>query len=309
MVCVGLPSPQQVWSHGTNSFAQFSEAIQDESITAIEADIVLGRDTSARYCDTVVPIMAHPPSTESDLSAATFLDEATKSKKAKRRLTKHLKLDFKEFDAVEPTLEVFKNLKVDNNGKIVYLNADVLEGPGKSSVDINVPADAFVNKCLELMTSDDDSSSASYAFSLGFKVEVHSPWGHTDDHLREMASVVIRNNLIGRSRGVVLAINARLLYKNTQPFEHFLLEFPEIQILVWTGSTEPPISGRKVAFIRNRFATGGHCDRVGFDCKIAETYLHGLMWDVLVDVYGMYSFLCKILAVAFSLASYKPKDS
>jgi hypothetical protein len=231
MVCAGLPSPQQVWSHGTNSFAQFSEAIQDESITAIEADILLGRDTSARYCDTVVPIMAHPPSTESDLSAATFLDEATKSKKAKRRLTKHLKLDFKEFDAVEPTLEVFKNLKVDNNGKIVYLNADVLEGPGKSSVDINVPADAFVNKCLEMITSDvsspfkllvviaisdphcpfslslactrqqDDSSSASYAFSLGFKVEVHSPWGHTDDHLREMASVVMRNNLIGRSRG------------------------------------------------------------------------------------------------------------
>lgn len=67
---------------------------------------------------------------------------------------------------------------------------------------------------------------------------------------------------------MVLAINARLLYKNTQPFEHFLLEFPEIQILVWTGSTEPPISERKVAFIRNRFATCGHCDRVGFDCKV-----------------------------------------
>ena len=70
------------------------------------------------------------------------------------------------------------------------------------------------------------------------------------------------------SSGVVLAINARLLYKNTKPFEHFLLEFPEIQILVWTGSTEPPISRRKVASIRNRFATGGHCHRVGFDCKV-----------------------------------------
>lgn len=154
MVCVGLPPPDQVWSHGTNSFAQFSEAIQDESITAIEADIVMGRDTSAQYCDSILPIMAHPPSVESDLSAATFLDEATKTEKAERRLTKHLKLDFKEFDAVEPTLEVFKSLKVENNGKIVYLNADIIEGPGKSSVDITVPADAFIYKCLDLIASD-----------------------------------------------------------------------------------------------------------------------------------------------------------
>lgn len=154
MVYAGLPPPDQVWSHGTNSFAQFSEAIHDESITAIEADIVMGRDTSAQYCNTyVVPIMAHPPSIHSDLSAAAFLDEATKSEKAERRLTKHIKLDFKEFDAVEPTLEAFKSLKVDNNGKIVFMNADILEGPGKSSVDITVPADAFVHKCLELIAS------------------------------------------------------------------------------------------------------------------------------------------------------------
>lgn len=72
------------------------------------------------------------------------------------------------------------------------------------------------------------------------------------------------------SSGVVLAINARLLYKDTQPFEKFLLEFPDTQILVWTGSTEPPISRRKVASIRNRFATGGHCHRVGFDCKVRK---------------------------------------
>jgi hypothetical protein len=147
-----LPPPDQVWSHGTNSYAEFSRAIQNETVTAIEADIVMGRDTSSTNNDSNVPVMAHPPSMESDLSAATFLDEATKSQD-ERRLSKHLKLDFKELDAVVPTLVKLHSLKVNNDGNIVYLNADILEGPGKSSVDVTVPADAFLQTCLELIAS------------------------------------------------------------------------------------------------------------------------------------------------------------
>lgn len=149
-----LPHPDQTWSHGTNSFAQFTEAIQDADITAIEADIVMGRDLLAPDIDSIVPIMSHPPVLESDLSTATFLDQVTKGKD-ERILTKHVKLDFKHFDAVEPTLDAFQNLRVNGNGsKTVFLNADVLEGPGKSSADVTVPADAFVEKCLQLILSD-----------------------------------------------------------------------------------------------------------------------------------------------------------
>jgi len=151
-----LPSPEQTWSHGTNSFAQLSEAVQDNSITAIEADIVMGRDLSAPENDSVVPIMSHPPILESHLSAATFLDEATKGE-GTRILTRHTKLDFKHFDAVEPTLQAFKNLKVDGNGRCVYLNADVFQGPG--SADVTVPADEFVQKCLDIIISDVSSFS------------------------------------------------------------------------------------------------------------------------------------------------------
>ena len=73
--------------------------------------------------------------------------------------------------------------------------------------------------------------------------------------------------------GVVLAINARLLYKDTEPFERFMWDFPTVQILVWTGSTEPPISSRKVNFIKKQFVTSGHSQRVGFDCNVRSDYL------------------------------------
>ena len=194
-----LPSPEQTWSHGTNSAAQFSVAIQDASITAIEADIVMGRDLSAPDTDSIVPIMSHPPTLESDLSAATFLDQVTRGKGG-RILTRHIKLDFKDFDAVEPTLQIFKNIGVKWNGKVVFLNADVLGGPGKTSADVTVAADEFVRTCLQLI-HDGKGVDNNYAFSLGFKVEVHSPTGHTHDHLQEMATLIRRHDLIGRCAG------------------------------------------------------------------------------------------------------------
>jgi len=160
---MSLPHPDQIWSHGTNSFAQFSEAIQDTGITAIEADIVMGRDLSTPETDSIVPIMSHPPILESDLSAATFLDHATKGQK-ERIMTKHLKLDFKDFHAVEPTLQTFKNLRVNGNGKTIFLNADVLEGPGKSSADVTVPADEFVETCLQLIVSYSKFCCCAYPF-------------------------------------------------------------------------------------------------------------------------------------------------
>lgn len=222
-----LPHPEQKWSHGTNSRALFTEAIRSSHVSAIEADIVMGIDVS-ESCgdkDAVVPIMSHPPDVHSDLSASTFLDQATKGSDGSRILTKHIKLDFKDFDAVEPTLDVFKNLNVNGNGKTVFLNADVLEGPGKNAADVTVPADDFVQKCLAMMHSPKVSCTgiffllafsqfavlfqpfvlftmqANYAFSLGFKVEVHSPFGHTQDHLQEMAALVKRHDLIERCGG------------------------------------------------------------------------------------------------------------
>jgi Uncharacterized conserved protein (DUF2181) len=204
----GLPSCKQSWSHGTNTIEKCCDAIRDPVVTAIEADVIIGRDLRSPLEKPHIPVMSHPPHLESDLSAATFLDLVTKGGAEKtndaRSLSKHIKLDFKHFEAVAPTLRMFKSLDANGNGKTVFLNADVLAGPGKSPIDVTVPADEFIHTCLEHFSGANAqllSKGHNYAFSLGFKVEIHSPSGHTDDHLREMASLVKRHDLIGRCAG------------------------------------------------------------------------------------------------------------
>jgi hypothetical protein len=162
------------------------------------------------------------------------------------------------------------------------------------------------------------------------------PFGHTEEHLEDMIDVVRRHDLMNRSAGkaklccfrvekrphsandspiptdvsaiffhfatgVVLAINARLLVKNMPPFEKFLEHFPSSQLLVWTASGEPPISKRKIDRIKHHFHSHGTLDRVGFDCNVADTFLGGLAYDVLLDLYGLFLFVVKILSFAYTM--------
>ena len=70
----------------------------------IEADIILrGQGTQQQ---TLIPIMAHPPETDSDLSFADFLEMALQSNKG-------IKLDFKKMEAVEITMQKLKEIEKD----------------------------------------------------------------------------------------------------------------------------------------------------------------------------------------------------
>lgn len=54
----------------------------------LEADVSIGRYTGEEQDGILMPIMAHPPDTTSDLTLQQFLDEVLKTEK-------HIKLDFK----------------------------------------------------------------------------------------------------------------------------------------------------------------------------------------------------------------------
>ena len=59
-------------------------------------------------------------------------------------------------------------------------------------------------------------------------------------------------------KGVVLAVNARVLVKNLKPFDTIFHDLPHVQLLVWTGTGEPPISFNKISTIRRYFEESGH---------------------------------------------------
>lgn len=70
----------------------------------LEADIIVGKLNTINQ--TGIPIMAHPPAVESDLSLENFLDLNIHSNK-----TKGIKLDFKSNDAFELSKPILTKLR------------------------------------------------------------------------------------------------------------------------------------------------------------------------------------------------------
>ena len=66
-----------------------------------------------------IPIMAHPPELESDLTMQDFLMKASNSKDSNKKILKHIKLDFKEMDTVEPTIAAIGNGDANPQGIII----------------------------------------------------------------------------------------------------------------------------------------------------------------------------------------------
>ena len=71
-------------------------------------------------------------------------------------------------------------------------------------------------------------------------------------------------------KGIVLALNARLLACKVGAFDEFLNEFKSSQILAWTGSGEPPIPLSTVVRIKDHFVVTSMQHRIGFDCVIND---------------------------------------
>jgi len=304
-----LPPTSQQWSHSAITIEKVREALDATEITAIEADILLGKTSDCKDQEGVektqgrlVPIMSHPPEYTSELSTQKFLEMTTYDPASpnRRRLRKHLKLDFKDLESVLPTLKMLQDLNAESNGKVIFLNADIIAGPGRNSDDVVVSASAFLETCLGFVVSQKE---ANFAFSLGFKVDVVSIFGHSHEELEAMSALVDKYNLLQKSAGIVLAINARLLSKHFLPFDNFLNRYPTAQLLVWTGSGEPPISNRKAAKIRSHFEQQGTLKRVGFDCQFCSLFM-GLIYDTVMFLMGFYKFGHWAL---IRIASIKPK--
>ena len=79
----------------------------------IEADVSMGTIKGKDGDLLLVPIMAHPPSKQSDLSLEEFLDTILDY-----HTPKGIKLDFKSIEVVESALEIVK-LKIDKVWEIL----------------------------------------------------------------------------------------------------------------------------------------------------------------------------------------------
>lgn len=285
-----LPDPKQKWAHSTCSREELLAALDDHDITAIEADIVMGRlllDDSG----VVQPIMAHPPNFTSDLTFDCFMELATK-KKRDGIPHKHLKLDFKQLETLEPALNSLHTVmsRQDNAfDKTIFLNADILHGPGKRSSPLHIDADTFIETCLRFTRKHGSTNDlVKYSLSLGWSVDCRSFTGYTSSDVDHMMEVIERNGVLTHFSGIVLAVNARILAKNPAPFHPIMRDYPQIQLLAWTATGEPPISSSLLSYIMEYYRKMGCSDQIGFDCQVASSLATGLFYDLAVRFVGFF---------------------
>ena len=183
-----------------------------------------------------------------------------------------------------------------------------------------MPADAFIETCLKYIHR---TQHVQFLFSLGYQTDCTDAHGYQKEDIEAMADVLLRHELSAdhgtlspTTPGVMLALNGRQLYQSMESWTNFLTQHNNIQILVWTGKGEPPISRRKIQALQEFFASHGFQDRIGFDCQVRtiyyfatkkgdwlgspthqtlaqvnENYWKGIGVDILVQLYGYWKRL------------------
>ncbi|XP_078664903.1 protein FAM151A-like isoform X3 [Branchiostoma floridae x Branchiostoma belcheri] len=205
---------QVTWSHGANSKAQLAQALASD-VHMLEADILLrGQGTPAQ---TDIPVMAHPPQTDSDNTFQEWLDAALESKKG-------LKLDFKSIGSVAPSLRTLKDMSGLIN-RPVWLNADILPGPNTANPGVN--AREFIDTVNQIFPE----CTLSLGWTTGFHHDQENE-GYTQQMVEEMHSYCrdltqpvtfpIRNSLLG-------------LPGTMESLTWLLSQSERYSITVWTG--------------------------------------------------------------------------
>ena len=131
------------WAHGVNDKKRLRKFSNDNTMM-IEGDISFSENGDI--------IMAHPPQRKSDLTFDEWIETISEFHKG-------AKLDFKDPKAVIPVLKKMQKL---STYMPVFLNADILKGPGGS--DLIFDPSEFISICNEYY------SKADY-LSLGWTVE------------------------------------------------------------------------------------------------------------------------------------------
>jgi len=198
-----LPQADQKWEHSVVTRSRLYDILHKQNeysekvVTAIETDVLRGTyipnlksvrrsALKTKPNEELVPILAHPPKKASDLSVDLFFDMIF-SCRGKCDHKHIIKLDFKENDVVLPTLESLnihyrraneKKALASKNNVHVFLNADVLPGPGKTAKDVNIDGDKFFNEIAGLMVRNkEDLLGLQLSFSLGWAID-HRAWGN-----------------------------------------------------------------------------------------------------------------------------------
>ena len=205
---------QVTWAHAVNNRKYVEDSLKDEKIMYLEADVFIGLINKT-------PIMAHPPKTTSDITLQEWLHLVFQSKKG-------AKLDFKETNALEPSMKLVKEAYKDfpNYKPPLILNADILVGPNANG---SIPVNSTI--CLKNFVQFEDA-----ILSLGWKTGFtgNDSKGYGWDDVRTMHAI------LGHvSQDVTFPVRASLVEKSKEQLIWLLNQNKKrYSLTVWTSSKD-----------------------------------------------------------------------
>lgn len=249
-----MPSGRQVWAHSCCSREKLNAALADKRVTAVEVDIRMGtmiNETS------LVPICAHPPFKTSDLTVQDFLETCLRDGR------RHIKLDFKDLESVHECLPLLVAVRPSllANGQAVWINADILPGPGCRSWKWEIPPNDLFAAVAQ--------HCPGVPLSLGWKANPVSRDTYTKADSVRMADLCRKySHLLGG--GVVFAVSARLADRAPAPLVGLLHDVPGSCLLLWTGSWEPPVRRAILDRLQRIFKQAEVSHRCDYDCRVFQ---------------------------------------
>uniref|UniRef100_A0A182HVE6 Menorin-like domain-containing protein n=2 Tax=Anopheles arabiensis TaxID=7173 RepID=A0A182HVE6_ANOAR len=138
------------WAHAVND-AEFLTRVLASDVQFIEADISLGYLKDDVNKEREIPIMAHPPATESDISLETFLQRILQFNREANdpSKVKGVKLDFKSIGAFERSIDIIR-ASYDMTAFDTWINADILPGPVDNTATVPVDPTRFFTAARRL---------------------------------------------------------------------------------------------------------------------------------------------------------------
>jgi len=215
------------WGHAVNSKDLLEKSIKDDGINMLEADVLSGNLEGESSSDPQCAIMAHPPATTSDISLEMWIRRVIDANQNGKK--KGAKLDFKDEDILEASLEILKS-RSDEITFPLLLNADILKGPHDSPAKA-ITADKFLKLCSENFPK----ATLSVGWTTATKDVSDEFAVYTKAMVEEMKEALERNSIV---QPVTFPIRAAFLGASLENLEWLIENVPDSSITVWSSSDD-----------------------------------------------------------------------
>ncbi|KAK3863553.1 hypothetical protein Pcinc_030703 [Petrolisthes cinctipes] len=214
------------WAHGVNSHIKLVDSLNDPLVMMLEADVLAG--TLEDSVDTSpVPIMAHPPDTESDLTLAMWIEAVIAANKEGKK--KGVKLDFKDLSIVQESLKTLECYASQINFPL-WLNADILPGPVDSTTTPLAPNE-FLSHCVRYFPLA--------TLSLGWTTRYTSAEDEKGEYTLAMLQEMARTHeILNIAQPVTFAIRACFVGRSIDALEWLIENVLDSTLTVWSAATD-----------------------------------------------------------------------